>query len=329
MTYGITLPLPDVSLADHRELVAALPELGYTGVWSAEAGGADAFTPLALASAWAPQLRLGTAIVPAFTRGAATLAQSCAALADAAPGRVAIGLGTSTEVIVSGWNGLPFEQPYARVRDTVRFLRTALTGEKVTQRYESFEVSGFRLQLVPATPPALLVAALRPGMLKLAGREADGAILNWLSVDDVATVAGQVHAAAPTGAAREIVARIFVVVDDDPVRARDTARPLLAGYLTVGVYRKFHEWLGRGELLAPLWEKWAAGDRRGAVAAIPDQVVDELVVHGSPEQCRAHLRRYAAAGITTPVAALVPPRSGAPVSELVPALAPAADQQPG
>jgi probable F420-dependent oxidoreductase len=317
MRYGITIPFTGVPLADQRDLITGLPGLGYTDVWSAEAGGADAFTPLALASVWAPELRLGTAIVPVFTRGAATLAQSVAALADAAPGRVAIGLGTSTEVIVRRWNGLPFDAPYARVRDTLRFLRAALAGERVSEAYETFTVDGFRLQLVPAQPPPLLVAALRPGMLRLAGRAGDGAILNWLAAEDVPRVAGEVHA---TGPGKEIVARLFVVVDDDPERARAAARPLIAGYLTVGVYRRFHEWLGRGDALAPMWRAWEAGDRKGAVAAIPDEVVDALVVHGPPGACRERIASYVEAGVTTPVIALVPGRQ--PVADLVRALAP-------
>jgi probable F420-dependent oxidoreductase len=318
MGYGITIPFAGIPLPEQRELIASLPGLGYTDVWSAEAGGADAFTPLALASVWAPELRLGTAIVPAATRGAATLAQSVATLAAAAPGRVAIGLGTSTEVIVSRWNGLPFDRPYARVRDTVTFLRVALTGQRVSHRYETFAVDGFRLQLVPPVPPALLVAALRPGMLRLAGQVGDGAILNWLAASDVPTVTPYVLAGGP----KEIVARIFVLVDEDAERARATARPLLAAYLTVEVYRRFHEWLGRGEALAPMWRAWADGDRAGAAAAIPDRVVDELVVHGPAARCREHVARYAEAGVTAPVVALVPPASGTPVADLVRALAP-------
>ena len=83
--YGITVPFDGVPLAAQRELVAELPDLGYTDVWSSEVDGADAFTPLVLASVWAPALRLGTAIAPVFTRGPAILAQSAAALAAAPP----------------------------------------------------------------------------------------------------------------------------------------------------------------------------------------------------------------------------------------------------
>ncbi|HEX6869941.1 MAG TPA: LLM class F420-dependent oxidoreductase, partial [Micromonosporaceae bacterium] len=267
----MTIPLSGLPLHAHRDLIAELTGHGYTDVWTAEAGGADAFTPLALAAAWNPALRLGTAIVPAFTRGAATIAQSAAALADAAPGRVAIGIGTSSDVIVQRWNGIRFERPMQRVRDVVRFLREALTGQKMSHAYETFTVDGFRLLQVPEVPPRLLIAALRPGMLRLAGAEADGAIINWLAAADVPTVTPYVHAGGPD---KEIVARIFVVPSADEALARTVGRMAIAGYLTVPVYRAFHEWLGRTELLGPMWHAWSAGDRKAAVAAIPDEVVD-------------------------------------------------------
>ena len=98
--FGMTIPFDGVPLGEQRAWIEELVDLGYTDVWSSEADGADAFTPLALSSAWAPSLRLGTAIVPAFTRGPACLAQSVGALAQAAPGRFAFGIGTSSNVIV-------------------------------------------------------------------------------------------------------------------------------------------------------------------------------------------------------------------------------------
>ena len=183
--HGITVPIEGIPLHAHREVFEEIAALGYTDVWSAESGGADAFTPLALAAAWAPSLRLGTAIVPAYTRGAATLAETVASMAQAAPGRFAFGIGTSSNVIVENWNGIPFEEPYRRVRDTIRFLRSSLAGEKVTHEYDTFNVKGFRLGIRVDEMPPILVAALRPGMLRLAGREGDGAIITWLSAEDV------------------------------------------------------------------------------------------------------------------------------------------------
>ena len=176
----MTVPLPG-HLHTHREKLGELADMGYTDIWSAESDGADAFTPLALAAAWEPRLRLGTAIVPAYTRAPACFAQSVASMADAAPGRFAIGIGSSSNVIVERWNGVPFEEPYKKVRDIVRFLKDALTGEKIKHAYDTFEINGFKLGVRPEQTPPILVAALREGMLRLAGREADGAIINWLS----------------------------------------------------------------------------------------------------------------------------------------------------
>jgi probable F420-dependent oxidoreductase len=298
--YGITVPFDGVTLEDHRRWYEELVQLGYTDVWSAETDGVDGFTPLSLAAAWSPSLQLGVAIIPAYTRGPALLAQSVAGMAEAAPSRFTLGLGTSSDVIVSRWNGIEFAEPYKRVRDTIRFLRTALAGEKVDQEYETFTVRGFRLARPVEHPPPIFLAALRPGMLRLAGREADGVILNWLSAEDVATVKPEIGAAVP------VAARIFVCPTEDAGLARAVGRRMIAAYLNVGVYAAFHRWLGRGPELEPMWNAWQSGDRKAALAAITDDVVDALVVHGSFDECRAHVGRYVAHGIDIPVMAVIP-----------------------
>ncbi len=319
---GMTVPLPG-PLHSHREKLVELADLGYTDIWSAEADAADAFTPLALAAAWEPRLRLGTAIVPAYTRSPACMAQCVASLADAAPGRFAIGIGSSSNVIVERWNGVPFVEPYKKVRDVVRFLRDALSGEKVAKQYDTFEIQGFRLGVRPEQAPPILVAALREGMLKLAAREADGAIINWLSPSDVTKVAQVVRDAAG-GEDREIVARLFVCPSENTEVVRDAARFAIAAYLNVPVYAAFHEWLGRGEVLRPMWDAWKAGDRKAALAAIPDEVVDELVVHGSAEACRARIQEYVDNGVTTTSLAIMPLDPELRHWEAVRALAPTA-----
>ena len=296
--YGMTLPLTGLPLHAHADAVRELSDLGYTDLWSSEGPGYDGFTPLALAAAWAPEPRLGTAICPVFTRGPALLASSAASLAAAAPGRFVLGIGTSSDVIVERWNGIPFEKPYARTRDTLRFLRSALAGEKVDEEYETFAVRGFRLGVALDEPPKLMVAALREGMLRLAGRHSDGAILNWLSADDVAMVAPIVK---QFGSDREIVARIFVCPDPDAERVRAMGRRAASAYLHVPVYAAFHEWLGRGELLAGAWKSWREGDRKRSLELLPDRVVDDLIVHGPPEACREHIARYVANGVDTVV----------------------------
>jgi probable F420-dependent oxidoreductase len=304
LRHGLTVPLPG-PLHSHEGRLHELADLGYTDIWSAESDGADGLTPLAMAAAWEPRLRLGTAILPAYTRAPALMAQSAASLADAAPGRVAFGIGSSSNVIVERWNGVPFVEPYKRVRDTLRFLRAALTGEKVTETYDTFAVNGFRLGVRPEVPPALLIAGLREGMLRLAGREADGVIINWLSAEDVAKVVGVVNGAA-NGAEREVVCRIFCCPSEDTDAVRQAARFAIAAYLNVPVYAAFHQWLGRQDELGGMWDAWAAGDRKAALAAIPDSVVDALVVHGPPEVCRAKIQSYVDHGVTTTALALLP-----------------------
>jgi probable F420-dependent oxidoreductase len=312
--WGITIPLTGVPLTAHRELVEQLPDLGYTDAWTAETAGTDAFTPLVLASQWAPQLRLGTAIVPVYTRGPGLLAMQASTVAELAPGRFVLGIGASSPVIVENWNATPFEEPFARSRDTLRFLRSALAGEKVSEKYDTFAVSKFRLER-PADPaPSIMLAALRPGMLRLAAREADGAITNWLAATDVPKVRSVV------GPDVELAARIFVCPTEDADAARGLGRMLISSYLTVPVYAAFHDWLGRGEALAPMHEAWAAGDRQKANQVIPDAVVDELVIHGSLDSCREQIQSYVDNGLTTPIIALLP--TGGDPFEQVRALAP-------
>ncbi|SEG79152.1 probable F420-dependent oxidoreductase, MSMEG_4141 family/probable F420-dependent oxidoreductase, Rv3093c family [Nonomuraea solani] len=298
--WGMTIPFHDRPLSKARELIEELPGLGYTDVWSAEVNGADGFVPLAMAAQWAPGVRLGSAIVPVSTRGPGLLAMSAATLADLAPGRFVLGIGASSPAIVERWNAGTFGKPYARTRDTLRFLKRALAGEKVSEAYETFEIKGFKLERAPETPPKIVLAALRPRMLRLAAEEADGAITNWLSPDDVRKVRAEI------GSGTELIARLFVCVSEDTERVREMARWMLASYLTVPVYAAFHDWLGRGEVLRPMHEAWAAGDRQAALKSIPDEVVDALVVHGDAATCRARIREYVASGLDTPVLAPIP-----------------------
>lgn len=314
--WGLTLPLSGLPLADQKDLVASLPDLGYTDVWSAELNGIDGFTPLTLASQWAPQLRLGTAIVGIYTRAPVSLAVQAGTLGALAPGKFVMGIGTSSQVAVEQWNGIPFEKPYQRSRDMLQFLREALAGGKVTREYETFSVNGFRLDPAPEIPPALALAALRPGMVRLAAAEAGIAITNWLAPKDVPQVRGV------AGDDCELVARIFVCPTTDTDTARFIGRRMIAAYLTVPVYAAFHQWLGRGEIIEPMLTAWKAGDRKGALAAIPDALVDELVIHGSAEQCRERVAEYHATGLDTPVIA-VTPVPGIDLAETIGKLAPA------
>jgi alkanesulfonate monooxygenase SsuD/methylene tetrahydromethanopterin reductase-like flavin-dependent oxidoreductase (luciferase family) len=138
-------------------------------------------------------------------------------------------------------------------------------------------------------------------MLRLAGREADGAILNWLAAGDV----GRCLDAVGNPASR-VVARIFVCPTEDAEHARALGRRLIAAYLSVPAYAEFHRWLGRGPHLESMWQLWQQGDRKAAVDAVADEVVDALVLHGSPGSCREQVQAYVRAGVQTPVLAVLP-----------------------
>ena len=118
------------------------------------------------------------------------------------------------------------------------------------------------------------------------------------------------------------MARIFVIPHEDPAVARTIGRRMITAYLNVEAYAEFHRWLGRGPALQAMWDAWDAGDRKAALAAIPDEVVDELIVHGSTGACRAHIQRYVDNGVTVPALAVVP--FGVDLHEVVAGLSPSA-----
>jgi probable F420-dependent oxidoreductase len=299
---SLSVPVDGFTLAEHAELAREAERLGYTDAWSFEVDGVDCFSPLAVVG-MATSMRVGTAIANVYTRGPATLAVCAAGLGEIAPGRFCLGIGAGSQPIVEAWNGGTFARPATRVREMVQFLRSALGGERVVFHGQTFSVDGFRLTRPPAHPIPIHVAALRPGMLRVAGEVADGVVLNWLAADDVPGVVNVVREAARAARrdaeAIEITARLMINVDPPTAESELATRRHIAAYLNVPVYRAFHEWLGRTEVLAPMWDAWKRSDRRGAVAAIPDRVVDELIIRGTTDEIRDGVRRYLDAGVDT------------------------------
>src|SRR5215831_7191888 len=222
---ALSVPLDGFALAEHVDIAREAERLGYVDAWSLEADGIDCFAPLAVVGA-ATSMRLGTAIANVFTRGPATLAMCAAGIAEVAPGRFCLGIGAGSQPIVESWNGGVFSRPATRVREMAQFLRQALTGERVVFQGETFSVNGFRLTRPPAGLIPIYVAALRPGMLRVAGEVGDGAILNWLSAIDVPRSVQIVREAAAragrNAAAIEITARLLINVDP-PGPASDLA----------------------------------------------------------------------------------------------------------
>lgn len=297
---ALSLPL-EGSMSSLPAVAREMEGLGYTDAWTLETDSSDAFTPLGVAGA-TTGMRLGTATVNVFTRGPATLAQSAATVADIAPGRFVLGIGSGSAPIVENWNGLKFARPATRVREMAMFLRQALAGERVVFEGKTLSVNGYRLSRVPSPPVPIHIAALREGMLRVAGEVGDGVTLNWLAATDVpksvAVVREAARAAGRDPGSIEVVARLMVNVDPPGDEADTFCRRHITAYLTVGVYEQFHRWLGR-TTLDGMWTAWRAADRKTALAAIPESTIDELIIRGGARERRAHVQRYLDAGVDT------------------------------
>jgi|SRR5215211_703855 len=284
--WGLTLPFAGVPLAATEPLVRRAESAGWDDLWTGDTSGPDGFTPLALSAIWTERMRLGTGVVGAFTRGPAVLAQHAAALSDASGGRFVLGIGSSSDVIVERWNGIPFERPLTKVRATVEALRPVLEGGRGP--------SGFRLETPPPHPVPIYVAALRDRMLALAGAIGDGTFLNFLPLSAVEHVVAQIE--PPDG--HDVVCRFFCI--PQPVEeGLGLARYMFAAYATVPVYEEFFRALGWGETIDPMVRAWRDGDRKLAVERAPEELVREVFVFGPAPEMRERLEQYAAGGITS------------------------------
>lgn len=301
--WGLSIPLEDFDLRELCSFANEAAELGYTDMWSAEVDSTDCFSPLA-ALAMTTDLRLGTAIANAYTRGPQVLASHALSMSILAPGRFILGIGAGSKNIIERWNGGSFERPLTRVRETVEVVRRALQGERVVFAGETVQVNGFRLSRLPQTPVPIHIAALRGRMLEMAGATGDGVILNWLGAEDVRRSVAVARAAAERAgkdpAALEFSARLFVSLDEPGAPdTNEVLRRFVTFYLNVPTYKAFMHWLGRGPDFAAMWSAWDAGDRKSAVDLVPQRALDELFIVGSPARRRAQLQAYFDAGLDT------------------------------
>jgi probable F420-dependent oxidoreductase len=306
--WGLTLPLPATPLGGHEELVKKAEAVGYTDFWSGETAGPDGFTPLSVSAAWTERARLGTGIVGVFQRGPALLAQEAAALADASNGRFVLGIGSSSDRIVEGWNGIPFEKPLSKVRETLEFLRVALAGERTE--------TGFKLEAKPAHEIPIVLAALRGKMLELAVERGDGAFTNFLPLAGLPKVTAQIESAPDDF---ELLCRFFCLPGERE-QVEPIARFMFSSYITVPVYTNFYRWLGYGEEIDAMVSAWEAGDRQAAAEAAPWELIEEMFIFGTPEEMKERIGAFVAGGITLPI--LTPITTPDKLGDLITALAP-------
>lgn len=298
---GISIPGDEGSLLEIPRMARRLEELGYTDCWSWEVAGLDAFTPLAAAAAVTERMRFGTLVISAFTRPPGIIAMHVAAMAELAPQRFILGIGSSTRVVVEKWLGVPFARPLTKTVSTIQAVRALLNGEKV---------DGLRLTRPPEVGVPIYMAALGPKMLAAAGQVADGVCL-----EAGPRIIPQLL--ADVGRPMESVARLVAITAPSRAEELIEARRYIAGYALVPYYAALMERQGFGDEVRAIRERWMNGDRPGVEGQVSDAMVGELVLMGGPDRIAERIVEYRRAGLTCPV--IAPTGPGA--NDLVTALA--------
>ena len=281
-------------------------DLGYESLWIADVGGPDPFVVAAAAAAVTSRVRIGTAVIPAYTRTPPVIAGAAASCAELAPGRFVLGIGASSENIVQNWSGVPFRRPLARVRETVTVVRDILAGKRTDFAGRTLESRGYRLLMKTPDPPIPIhVGALMPPMLELAGEIADGVTLNMMPVEAVPRMIEHIRAGAARAgrdpSSLEIVARFQVCVTDDKATARNLLRGAFGPYFATSVYNRFVDWCGFHDEAREILAGWQTKDRARVAAGVNDEMLDRIGILGSAAECRERIAAFREAGVTTPM----------------------------
>jgi probable F420-dependent oxidoreductase len=303
---GLAVPFfHALGAAEYVALAREAEARGYDTAWTAEVSGQDAFTTMTLIASQTTRLRVATGVVPVQTRTPLILGMTAATLANVAPGRIALGLGVSSPIIVGQWHGLPFRKPLQQLREAVQIIRLVLAGERVNFDGEFYKLRNFRLSLKVPVPVRIYLGALGPKMLELAGEIADGVLLNWLGPETVTASLTHLEAGARRAGRSlgdfEIAAFIRTCVTDDPEPARQWLARDITGYTIVDSYAAFFRASGYAAEVDAAQQAWQAGDRAGAVRQISARFLHGLGNIGSADACRARLAEFAKAGLTMPV----------------------------
>jgi probable F420-dependent oxidoreductase len=286
---------PDLAVTTAR----SAQELGYTSFWTAETTGPEAFSILAAAGAAAPGLDLGTGVLALQLRTPMVVAMAGATLQALHPEReILLGVGISSPVVTERWHGVPYtDRPLDQVREYVTLLRACLSGEKVDFAGDHYQVRGFRLGVrLRERRPKIVLGALNPAMLRLAGELADGALLNYLPASHVPWSVERVR----EGGDATVYAYVHAGVCERH-EGIDKARRDLYSYAVVDSYARNFTRAGFGDEVAEIRARFAAGDREGAVAAVSDRMVDAIDVMGDADTVAATMRAYVDAGVDVPV----------------------------
>ncbi|MCW2634377.1 MAG: class F420-dependent oxidoreductase [Blastococcus sp.] len=301
--YELSIPARRLRPADVVDIAASADRAGWSGVWLSEVLSLDAAVLLGAVAQTSPALRLGTSIVPVSTRSAALLAMMGATVEGLAPGRFALGLGVSTPTIVEERHDRALARPVASTRGVLTVVRHALRGDVVDHPADP-KVSRLRVD-APAAPPPVLLAALGPRMVQVAYEHADGLILNLVPLTIAADLAQEGRRVSGPGYATLLSQRVCVSPTEEDLLS---IRREIASYCRVGVYA--------ANLARSGWdlEKLQAAPADEAAGLLPEDLLHELVILGSAQECRNRIDAIAAAGVRPVV---VPVGAGDPARKLL------------
>src|SRR4030081_1294090 len=317
MKLGLTLPYEgSLSFPEAVELAQRAEALGYESVWMPEAYGTDAVSILGALAARPERLQLGPRIVTVFSRTPALLAQTAATLDLISGGRFILGLGTSGHQVVSGWHGMPFEQPLVRMRETIANIPQVLRRDRLIFEGDVFtRDKGLKLLAHPQrdTVPIYL-ATLTPGGLRLTGELADGWIPTLFAPEHMDVFRPELEAGARLAGrsldSLVIAPHVPVSIDDDRARARDALKPWVALYVggmgskSKNFYNDLVSQYGFADEARTLQELYLGGKQLEAIRRVPDALVDAISIAGPASYVRERLEVWASAGVTTMLASL-------------------------
>jgi coenzyme F420-dependent oxidoreductase len=276
-------------------------DLGYDRVWLPETWGRDAVTVLSTLGERTDSVGIGTSVLNVYSRSPALLGQTAATLQEASGGRLRLGVGPSGPILVEGWHGTEYERPLRRTRETIEIIRAVLTGETVEYDGDIFQLAGFRLRHdPPETPPPIDAGGMGPKSVELAGRFGDGWHALLCTPDGLRERLDYfrrgVELAGDSPVDRRVTVSIPCCALADAERARELVREHIAFYVgAMGTfYRETLTSQGYEETAATIAQRWANGDREGAIDAIDADLLSEMAAAGTPETCRDRLDQFAA-----------------------------------
>jgi probable F420-dependent oxidoreductase len=298
------------SLDDAIARAKRADELGFASVYTTHIATRDSLTVLTAYAAATERIKLGTGVLPIFSRTPASTAQTAATIDEYSGGRMVLGLGVSHKVTVENWFDSKIVKPVTQMREYAQIVRAILRGEQPPEG-EFFNTKFGFMGYPPRPELPIYIAALSPKMFQLAGEIADGVML-WLCNPDyirdvvVPEVRKGREKAGKDMDGFDVVAAVPAAVTDDRDAVLGTMRGDLVTYMSLPFYRQMLESSGFGDEIAAFDEGMGAGDMDRAKAGISERMLDSLAGVGSADDVRAAVERYRDAGAVSPCIGAIP-----------------------